>query len=301
MEAVTAKEIGSFQQQDNREYRQFQTRLERSAWPRQVLLVDDVPLISQAIGEALRSIGIFVVEASPMDALRMSTDYPACVDLLISDIEMPEMSGWTLARRLVSRIEDLPVLYISGGIDAEQWRIHPDRVVGSYFLAKPFTFTCLEATLDVMAKSRSLKANHKSARKPHYLKSLIVMALSLISISAFAAGPCADKVTTLTGPQRVMYARSISSNLKGQSPSTIKIGKALTIGNWTAVWAAPKDMEQGVFFYSQEKTGLTFHDVWGGYATPSENPEIARWVKQLSTSVPDDFAKCFAETVTAGH
>jgi len=58
-----------------------------------VLLVDDVPLVRQTIGETLRSVGIVVIEASPMEALRLSADYPTCIDLLISDIEMPEMSG----------------------------------------------------------------------------------------------------------------------------------------------------------------------------------------------------------------
>jgi hypothetical protein len=145
------------------------------------------------------------------------------------------------------------------------------------------------------------KADYKRTRIQHCLKSLVVMAFLMISMSAFAAGPCAGKVTTPTTTQRKMYARSISSNLKGQSPSTIKIDKTLTIDNWTAIWASPKDMEQGVFVYSQEKTGLTFHDVWGGYATPSEKPEIVRWVKHLSTSVPDDFANCFAAAITTGH
>lgn len=46
---------------------------------------------------------------------------------------------------------------------------------------------------------------------------------------------------------------------------------------------------------------MMFHDVWGGYATPSDKPDIVHWVKKLSSSVPDDFAECFAETVTAGH
>jgi hypothetical protein len=57
----------------------------------------------------------------------------------------------------------------------------------------------------------------------------------------------------------------------------------------------------GHIFYSQEKSGMMFHDVWGGYATPSDKPDIVHWVKKLSSSVPDDFAECFAETVTAGH
>jgi CheY-like chemotaxis protein len=303
MEAVTEKVIGSSQQRGDREYRRYQARLDTSAWPRQVLLVDDAPLVRQAIGETLRSIGIVVLEAnSPIDALRLFTDYPTCIDLLISDIEMPGMSGWTLVSRIVSRTDDLQVLYISGGIDAEEWQNHPDRVDGSHFLAKPFTFDCLEATLDVMAESRNHKADHKRARIPHYLKSFLVVALSMASISAFAAGPCAGKVTTPTPAQRTMYARSISSNFsKQQSPSTVEIEKILTLHNWTAIWASPKDMEQGVFIYSQEKTGLSFHDVWGGYATPSEKPEVLRWIKKLSSSVPDDFANCLADTITGAQ
>jgi CheY-like chemotaxis protein len=302
MKAVTEKATGSSQQRGNREHRRSQAKFGRSAWPRQVLLVDDVPLVREAIGETLRSIGIAVVEAnSPMEAIRLSAEYPHCIDLLISDIEMPEMSGWTLASRIVSRVDGLPVLYISGGINVEQWRLHPRRVADSHFLAKPFTFDCLEATLDLIAKSRNLKEDRKSSGIPRGLKSLVCVIFLMISISAFAAGPCASKVTTLTTTQRKMYARSISSNLKGQSPSTIKVDKALTIGNWTAIWASPKEMEQGIFIYSQEKTGLSFHDVWGGYATPSEKPEIVRWVKQLSTSVPDDFANCLAATITTGH
>jgi len=177
-------------------------------------------------------------------------------------------------------MDDLQILYISGGIDVEQWQLHPDRVVDFHFLAKPFTFDCLAATLDVIAKSRNLKSDYKRARIPRCLKSLVIMAFLMISVSAFAAGPCANKVKDLITAERKMYARSISSNLsKWQPPSAVKIDKALTIGNWTAIWASPKDLEQGVFIYSQEKTGLSFHDVWGGYATPSEKPEIVRWIK----------------------
>jgi hypothetical protein len=134
------------------------------------------------------------------------------------------------------------------------------------------------------------------------MKIITAITLLLSSFSVFAATPCTGASTTLTSAQRKMYARSISSNLtKWQSPALIKIDETLTLHNWTAVWAAPKDMEQGVFIYSQEKSGLTFHDVWGGYAEPSDKPIIVRWVKKLAPSVPDDFAECVAETITAGH
>jgi hypothetical protein len=134
------------------------------------------------------------------------------------------------------------------------------------------------------------------------MKTLTALALLIASFSAFATTPCAKVSTTLTPAQRKMYARSISSKLtKWRPPAQIKIDKALTLENWTAVWATRQNAEQGIFFYSQEKSGLTFHDVWGGYATPSDKPNIVQWVKKLSSSVPDDFAECFAETVTTRH
>ena len=134
------------------------------------------------------------------------------------------------------------------------------------------------------------------------MRTTVALALLICSLPAFGADSCANVSTALTAPQKRMYARSISSNLtKWQPPAQIEIDRSLTLGNWTAVWATPKDMEQGIFFFSQGKGGLAFRDVWGGYATPSDKPDIVRWVKKLSPSVPDDFAECFAKTVTAGH
>ncbi len=130
----------------------------------------------------------------------------------------------------------------------------------------------------------------------------MIAVLLMFSGSAVAANPCAGESTTLSAAEKKMYARSISSNLtKWEPPAQIKIGKAISLKNWTAVWATPKDAEQGVFFYSQEKSGLTFHDVWGGFAVPSDKPDIVRWVKKLSSSVPDNFAECAAETIAGLH
>ena len=134
------------------------------------------------------------------------------------------------------------------------------------------------------------------------VKTVLMAFLLARSLSAFAAEPCAKASTQLTPPERKMYARSISSNLfKWQPPAQIKIQKSLVVANWTAVWATPTGAEQGVFFYSEEKGSLVYHDVWGGYATPSEKAKLVQWVKKLSPSVPDEFAQCFADTVTAGH
>jgi hypothetical protein len=129
----------------------------------------------------------------------------------------------------------------------------------------------------------------------------VIAVLLMFSGSAIAANPCASVSTTLSAAEKKMYAQSISSNLtKWEPPAQIKIEKAISLKNWTAVWATPKNTEQGIFFYSQEKSGLKFHDVRGGFALPSDKPNIVRWIKKLSSSVPDDFAECAAETITGG-
>jgi hypothetical protein len=134
------------------------------------------------------------------------------------------------------------------------------------------------------------------------VKSAIFLALLGTTLTAVAADPCATANTTLTAAQKRMYARSISSNLTAwQAPAKIKIEKAITVGNWTAVWATPSGAEQGIFFYSRKASRLKFHDVWGGYASPSEEPSLVQWVKKLDSSVPSNFAECFAGTATAGH
>ena len=131
------------------------------------------------------------------------------------------------------------------------------------------------------------------------VKTILIPLLLASSVPAFASDTCAKASTNLTPPERKMYARSISSNLsKWQPPAQIHLQKALTVANWTAVWATPTGAEQGVFFFSQEKSGLVYHDVWGGVAAPSEKVSVVQWVKKLSPSVPDDFAQCFADAVT---
>ena len=131
------------------------------------------------------------------------------------------------------------------------------------------------------------------------IAALILMASAT---SALAADPCANANTTLTPAQKKMYARSIASWLtKPHSPTQIKVSKIMSVGKWTAVWATPSDMEQGVYFYSQEKSGLKYRDVWGASTGPSDKPALVQWVKKLDASSPEDFAECFAQSVTSGH
>jgi CheY-like chemotaxis protein len=81
---------------------------------RTVLAVDDDPDVRKIAVEILRTAGYRVIEAaSPAQALEALAGEPA-VELLFTDVMMPEMSGFELSRRAKQLRPGLRVLYTSG-------------------------------------------------------------------------------------------------------------------------------------------------------------------------------------------
>lgn len=101
-----------------------------------VLLVEDDSGVRELCRSVLRREGYEVLEAADaQEALTLHEHHSARIDLLISDIVMPKMSGLILAETLRARVPDLPVLFISG--------YAPDHVAGRpvdarLVLQKPF-------------------------------------------------------------------------------------------------------------------------------------------------------------------
>jgi two-component system cell cycle sensor histidine kinase/response regulator CckA len=86
----------------------------------------------------LRAHGYRVLEASdPAEALRIMGDQKQ-VDLLVTDIVMPGMSGPALAERLIAEWPELKVLYITGYAE-EAIQRQGAFPVGGALLEKPFT------------------------------------------------------------------------------------------------------------------------------------------------------------------
>ena len=103
-----------------------------------VLLVEDEELVRMMLVEVLKSAGYLVLDARHgTDALALSGQYAAPVDLLVTDVTMPGFSGVELARRLAEMRPSLRVLFISGYTDQEaaQWGKLSQPV---QFLQKPF-------------------------------------------------------------------------------------------------------------------------------------------------------------------
>jgi two-component system cell cycle sensor histidine kinase/response regulator CckA len=104
-----------------------------------ILLVEDEEVVRGLARRILEQAGYSVVEASKGDeALRFCAEHPAEVDLLLTDVVMPEMSGKELADRLKSQYPELKMVFMSGYTDESI--VHHGVLDSSVeFIQKPFT------------------------------------------------------------------------------------------------------------------------------------------------------------------
>jgi CheY-like chemotaxis protein len=78
-----------------------------------VLVVDDDPVVRRAVARFVASAGYQVIESStPEQGLAAADRYP--VDLMITDLVMPNMTGYELAQRIAEIRPGVRVIYMSG-------------------------------------------------------------------------------------------------------------------------------------------------------------------------------------------
>ena len=104
-----------------------------------ILLVEDESVILDLGRRLLESLGYHVLAAnSPTDALILAKEHPETIDLLITDVVMPEMNGRELAEQLNVIIPDLKILYMSG-YTANVIAHHGVLDEGVMLISKPFS------------------------------------------------------------------------------------------------------------------------------------------------------------------
>jgi two-component system, cell cycle sensor histidine kinase and response regulator CckA len=124
------------------------TREARSQAPT-ILVVDDEEMVRASTARMLERRGYRVVTAARADEALAWLRSEAPVDLLISDIVMPETYGTDLIVMARQLRPGLPALLISGFADQDNARHHPIPP-GVPFLSKPFDVS------DLLAQVRAL-------------------------------------------------------------------------------------------------------------------------------------------------
>jgi PAS domain S-box-containing protein len=109
-----------------------------------LLLVEDDVSVRELAGIILRGLGYMVLEAANgEEALLVVADHPDVrIQLLITDVVMPEMGGRALADQITEQIPDIKVLFTSGYTD-ESLVLHDVFGPDVAFLHKPFTPSAL--------------------------------------------------------------------------------------------------------------------------------------------------------------
>jgi two-component system, cell cycle sensor histidine kinase and response regulator CckA len=108
---------------------------------RTIVLVDDEDDVRSVMKAVLCQRGYSVLDApSGADAIQLLAAHPGSVDMLVTDVLMPGMSGRELYEHLARRHPGLKVLYVSGYADdafahEQEW--------GNAFLSKPFSLETL--------------------------------------------------------------------------------------------------------------------------------------------------------------
>lgn len=103
-----------------------------------ILLVEDEDAVRMFASRALKNKGYTVYEAdSGVSALQLMEETDAHLDLLISDVMMPQMDGPTLVKKIRETDKDLKVIFISGYAEDAL----DDNIMDKdfNFLAKPFS------------------------------------------------------------------------------------------------------------------------------------------------------------------
>jgi CheY-like chemotaxis protein len=120
-----------------------------------VLLVEDEESVRSMVRKILAATGYTVLEARHgADALLVSREYSGPIDLLLTDVVMPELNGLRLAEILRRERPDTAVIFMSGYTRDEVDRRGVSES-GAAFIHKPFTVTELATTVRQVLDART--------------------------------------------------------------------------------------------------------------------------------------------------
>ena len=116
----------------------------RATPPKHILIVDDEPGVRQLLGDLFAAEGYVVSEASDGAGALRSLGV-ACPDVIIVDLMMPVMNGWTFAAecRRIEAYRGVPIIAISAMFDVQHAATALHALGVSACLSKPFDIEVL--------------------------------------------------------------------------------------------------------------------------------------------------------------
>ena len=121
-----------------------------------ILVIDDDKFVLDVLKVSLTKSGYRVLAAnSPTEALTLVADPAQRVDLMITDVIMPEMNGHTLYERIADSRPGLKVIYISGYTEQSVVQRGVLGGEGSNFFQKPFSIKALTARVHECLQGQS--------------------------------------------------------------------------------------------------------------------------------------------------
>jgi len=127
-----------------------------------VLVVDDETAVREVLREALEAEGCEVVVAESGEiALKLYDAAGGKLDVVFTDIGMPEMSGWELASEIRKRSETIPLAIVSGWADAISCDAR-QAIKADWVVSKPFDIAIIAGIANEVAERRNGLTNSSS-------------------------------------------------------------------------------------------------------------------------------------------
>lgn len=116
-----------------------------------LLYVEDEAIVSMVVTLSLEDAGYVVQHVFDGSlAIAALEECDGLYQALVTDVRLPEVSGWEIARRARELNPDMPVVYVTGDSVA-QWSA--EGVAGSIILEKPFEYSQLGGAIATLLRA----------------------------------------------------------------------------------------------------------------------------------------------------
>lgn len=131
---------------------------------RTILVVDDDEWVRVLVRDVLAAEGYLVLEASDgQHAIRVASEHPGPIHLLLTDVMMPGMNGCELAARLGALLPSLPIMFMSA-YDRD-FLVARGLTPTGPVITKPFTIEYLTRRIEMVLGDRRPSAPAPTAAR----------------------------------------------------------------------------------------------------------------------------------------